>query len=53
MVVEITMRQESPAFKAHEHNEIARTLMKPVSFFEVSSCPVWRSDGRNYCYGVK
>ena len=35
MAVEITMRQEAPAFKAHENNEISRILMKPVPFFEV------------------
>jgi transcription initiation factor TFIID subunit 2 len=35
MAVEITMRQEAPAFKTHENNEILRTLMKPVPFFEV------------------
>jgi transcription initiation factor TFIID subunit 2 len=35
MAVEITMRQEAPAYRALEHNEIARTLNKPVPFFEV------------------
>jgi transcription initiation factor TFIID subunit 2 len=36
MAVEITMRQESPAWKAHEGNEISMTLLKPVQFFEAS-----------------
>jgi transcription initiation factor TFIID subunit 2 len=36
MAVEITMRQEAPAFKALENNELSRTLFKPVPFFEVS-----------------
>ena len=36
MAVEITMRQEAPAFKAMENNEISKLLMKPVPFFEVS-----------------
>ncbi len=36
MAVEITMRQEAPAFKAMEKNEISKALLKPVPFFEVS-----------------
>lgn len=36
MAVEITMRQDAPAFKAMEHNEVTKVLMKPVPFFEVS-----------------
>jgi transcription initiation factor TFIID subunit 2 len=36
MAVEITMRQEAPAFKAMETNEFSKALMKPVPFFEVS-----------------
>jgi transcription initiation factor TFIID subunit 2 len=35
MAVEITMRQEAPAYRAHQNSEISRTLMKPVPFFEV------------------
>lgn len=35
MAVEITMRQEAPAFKYVEFNEVGKALMKPVSFFEV------------------
>lgn len=39
MAVEITMRQESPAYKAMENNEISKALLKPVPFFEVNfSC---------------
>jgi transcription initiation factor TFIID subunit 2 len=36
MAVEITMRQEAPAFKAMEGNEVSKLLLKPVQFFEVS-----------------
>lgn len=36
MAVEITMRQEAPAFKAMEANEFSKALMKPIAFFEVS-----------------
>lgn len=35
MAVEITMRQEAPAFKANEDNELNKLLFKPVEFFEV------------------
>ena len=35
MAVEITMRQESPAYAAMENNEVSKVLMKPVPFFEV------------------
>lgn len=35
MAVEITMRQECPAFKLHENSEVSKVLMKPVAFFEV------------------
>jgi transcription initiation factor TFIID subunit 2 len=35
MAVEITMRQEAPAYRALENNEILKTLYKPVPFFEV------------------
>ncbi|KAG2046284.1 hypothetical protein BDR06DRAFT_1037833 [Suillus hirtellus] len=34
MAVEITMRQDSPAYKALEHNEVSKLLHKPVPFFE-------------------
>ena len=35
MAVEITMRQEAPAYRALEHNEVSKLLFKPISFFEV------------------
>lgn len=35
MAVEITMRQDAPAFKALEDQEVPRMLLKPVPFFEV------------------
>lgn len=35
MAVEITMRQECPAYKAMESNDISKALFKPVQFFEV------------------
>lgn len=38
MAVEILMRQESPAYKLHEHNEVSKALLKPVPFFEVRHC---------------
>lgn len=37
MAVEITMRQDTPAFKAHEHDPVKSLLLKPVPFFEVRS----------------
>jgi len=36
MAVEITMRQESPAYKMAENNEVKIALFKPVQFFEAS-----------------
>ena len=35
MAVEITMRQDAPAFKCLENNEVMKLMLKPVSFFEV------------------
>ena len=35
MAVEITMRQEAPAWKFHEHDEVTKALYKPVQLFEV------------------
>ena len=35
MAVEITMRQEAPAFTAFENNEVGKVMVKPVPFFEV------------------
>lgn len=48
MAVEISMRQEAPAFKAHENNEVSKTLMKPVAFFEVGCCCKFHSGRRMY-----
>lgn len=49
MAVEITMRQESPAWKVHENSEISRVLLKPVQFFEVSISVLPRSCFLNFC----
>lgn len=35
MAVEITMRQDAPAYKELEHNPVVKALLKPVPFFEV------------------
>ncbi|KAK7465278.1 hypothetical protein VKT23_005257 [Stygiomarasmius scandens] len=35
MAVEISMRQECTAYLANENDEIAKTLLKPVQYFEV------------------
>ena len=35
MAVEITMRQDAPAYKHLENNEVGKVMMKPVAFFEV------------------
>lgn len=35
MAVEISMRQDAPAYKMHENSEVTKALMKPVPFFEV------------------
>ncbi len=35
MAVEISMKQETPAFKTHEDNEVMKLLFKPVPLFEV------------------
>jgi transcription initiation factor TFIID subunit 2 len=35
MAVEISMRQDAPAYVAMETNEVQKVLMKPVPFFEV------------------
>lgn len=37
MAVEISMRQDAPAYKMHENSEVTRALMRPVPFFEVRS----------------
>ncbi|KAL4266270.1 Transcription initiation factor TFIID subunit 2 [Pleurotus pulmonarius] len=49
MAVEITMRQEAPAFKALEQNEVARVLYKPVEFFEGQmTIRIHEADGTPY-----
>ncbi|KAG7099822.1 hypothetical protein E1B28_001631 [Marasmius oreades] len=49
MAVEITMRQESPAYVVHEHNEFAKVLMKPVQFFEgTMTIRIHEADGTPY-----
>lgn len=46
MAVEITMRQDAPAFKHFENNEMGKMMMKPVPFFEVSRAG-YSLDGSN------
>jgi len=49
MAVEISMRQEAPAFKAHENSEVSRALMKPVPFFEGQmTIRIHEADGTPY-----
>ncbi|KAL0580698.1 hypothetical protein V5O48_001339 [Marasmius crinis-equi] len=49
MAVEITMRQECPAFKLHEGNEISKTLLKPVPFFDgTMTIRIHEADGTPY-----
>ncbi|KAJ3797877.1 TATA-binding protein associated factor Taf2 [Lentinula aff. detonsa] len=49
MAVEITMRQECPAHKVHEGNEVAKSLMKPVPFFEGQmTIRIHEADGTPY-----
>ncbi|KAI0068033.1 hypothetical protein BV25DRAFT_1904522 [Artomyces pyxidatus] len=49
MAVEITMRQDAPAFKAHEYDDIKRTILKPVSFFEGQmTIRIHEADGTPY-----
>ncbi|OBZ68561.1 Transcription initiation factor TFIID subunit 2 [Grifola frondosa] len=49
MAVEISMRQEAPAFKVHENNEVMKTLMKPVPFFEGQmTIRIHEADGTPY-----
>ena len=47
MAVEITMRQDAPAYKHLENNEIGKAMMKPVPFFEVSCATVPASSALN------
>ncbi|KAH9929687.1 uncharacterized protein B0H18DRAFT_995740 [Fomitopsis serialis] len=49
MAVEISMRQDAPAFKVHENNEVGKALMKPVSFFEGQmTIRIHEADGTPY-----
>ncbi|KAJ8084704.1 hypothetical protein PM082_003480 [Marasmius tenuissimus] len=49
MAVEITMRQESPAYTCHEQNEMSKQLMKPVQFFEgTMTIRIHEADGTPY-----
>ncbi|KAI0049299.1 hypothetical protein FA95DRAFT_1538598 [Auriscalpium vulgare] len=49
MAVEITMRQDAPAWKAHEHDEIRKTMLKPVAFFEGQmTIRIHEADGTPY-----
>ncbi|KAI0718881.1 hypothetical protein C8T65DRAFT_569811 [Cerioporus squamosus] len=49
MAVEITMRQEAPAFKANEDNEVNKLLLKPVEFFEGQmTIRIHEADGTPY-----
>lgn len=41
MAVEILMRQDCPAYKMHENDELGKALFKPVQFFEV---------GQRFCF---
>ncbi|KAL4070551.1 hypothetical protein J3A83DRAFT_4244024 [Scleroderma citrinum] len=49
MAVEITMRQEAPAYRAHEHSEVSKLLFKPVPFFEGQmTVRIHEADGTPY-----
>lgn len=49
MAVEITMRQEAPAYKVMENNEVSKALMKPVPFFEGQmTIRIHEADGTPY-----
>ncbi|KAG6813996.1 hypothetical protein H0H92_004489 [Tricholoma furcatifolium] len=49
MAVEITMRQDAPAYKAMENNEVSKVLMKPVPFFEGQmTIRIHEADGTPY-----
>ncbi|KAL0951837.1 hypothetical protein HGRIS_008498 [Hohenbuehelia grisea] len=49
MAVEITMRQEAPAFQRFENNEMARVLLKPVPLFEGQmTIRIHEADGTPY-----
>ncbi|KAG6333744.1 hypothetical protein ID866_5345, partial [Astraeus odoratus] len=49
MAVEITMRQEVPAYKVHEHSEVSKMLFKPVQLFEGQmTVRIHEADGTPY-----
>ncbi|GLB35736.1 putative peptidase family M1 domain [Lyophyllum shimeji] len=49
MAVEITMRQDAPAYLAMENNEVSKVLMKPVPFFEGQmTIRIHEADGTPY-----
>ncbi|EIW87115.1 TATA-binding protein associated factor Taf2 [Coniophora puteana RWD-64-598 SS2] len=49
MAVEITMRQECPAYRALEQNEVSKLLNKPVPFFEGQmTVRIHEADGTPY-----
>ncbi|KAK7058614.1 hypothetical protein VNI00_002250 [Paramarasmius palmivorus] len=49
MAVEITMRQECPAYQALEQNEMAKLMLKPVQFFEgTMTIRIHEADGTPY-----
>ncbi|KAJ2935753.1 hypothetical protein H1R20_g1340, partial [Candolleomyces eurysporus] len=49
MAVEITMRQDCPAYTAMEGNEISKALFKPVQFFEGQmTIRIHEADGTPY-----
>ncbi|KAI3622581.1 tata-binding protein associated factor taf2 [Moniliophthora roreri] len=49
MAVEITMRQECPAYQSLEHNEFAKVMYKPVQFFEgTMTIRIHEADGTPY-----
>ncbi|KAI0660528.1 hypothetical protein C8Q70DRAFT_976084 [Cubamyces menziesii] len=49
MAVEITMRQDAPAYKAHESSEVGKLMMKPVPFFEGQmTIRIHEADGTPY-----
>ncbi|TBU50053.1 hypothetical protein BD309DRAFT_996445 [Dichomitus squalens] len=49
MAVEITMRQDAPAYKHLENNEITKMMLKPVPFFEGQmTIRIHEADGTPY-----
>ncbi|KAG2152646.1 uncharacterized protein EDB93DRAFT_1249153 [Suillus bovinus] len=50
MAVKITMRQDSPAYKVLEHNDISKLLHKPVSFEGQMTVRIHEADGTPYEY---